>query len=145
MQITDERKKNYLEGRWKSQREYYSNKSAINKNWHLRLQLFIGFTALLVPVLISIPKVPVYLPAILSFFVAVAATVENVYHFGDNWRSYRLTLESLKKERALFDAGARPYDDPMNSFSLFVERCESIIAEETGDYFKEDSVNQPRK
>ncbi len=72
---------------------------------------------------------------IVSVLVAVAAAIENVFHFGDNWRNYRQALEALKREPALFDAKVGAYADPQTAFATFVERCEGIMAQETGSYF----------
>ena len=108
MQPTN-KQETYL-ARWQNQRDYYSKKSAFNKRWHQSLQLFIGIIAVIVPVLLSLSTtVPEWIPGVLSLLVAIAAVVENVYHFGDNWRNFRQTLEGLKREKVFFDTGIEPY------------------------------------
>jgi Protein of unknown function (DUF4231) len=59
-----------------------------------------------------------------------------VYHYGDNWRSFRRALEVLKEERVLFEAGVDPYANPQTAFPLFVERCEDIMRTEGKSYFE---------
>jgi len=134
----DSRQEQYLQERWLSQREWYSKKSTWNKRWHQGLQLFIALGAIAVPVILNIAEVPKVVPTILSGLVAAAAAVENVYHFGDNWRNFRQTLEALKREKALFDAGGGPYKNHDTAFARFIERVEGLIAEETTRYFPEE-------
>lgn len=46
----------------------------------------------------------------------------------DNWVSYRLTCEALKREKILFETKSGKYKDA--SFNDFVVACEKIIADE---------------
>lgn len=128
----------YLQQRWQSQRDYYSKRSAENRRWHQSLQLFIALAAVAVPILLNISQVSTVIPMILSGLIAGATALENVYHYGDNWRNYRQTLETLKRERALFDAKAGLYGDQKKAFLLFVERVESVLSEETVRYFPDE-------
>src|SRR5687767_1540821 len=89
----------YLQERWQKQRDYYSKQSAENKRRHQGLQLFITLGAIAVPIILNIPAVSPVFPTILSGLIAAAAALENVFHYGDNWRNYRQTLEALKRER----------------------------------------------
>jgi hypothetical protein len=129
----------YLQDRWQSQKDYYSKQSAQNKRMHQRIQLFITIGSIAVPILLSIAEVPKLIPTILSGLIAAAAALESVYHYGDNWRNYRQTLEALKREKALFSARAGSYKDLPNAFGLFVERVESLLSEETMRYFPEEA------
>jgi hypothetical protein len=136
MQSTSSKAKQYLEERWQQQRDYYSKQSAKNKRWYQRLLLFSTVGALMVPVLLNIAGVPKLVPTILSLLVSVALAVEVVYHYGDNWRSFRQTLEALKIERVLFESEVDPYSDPQTAFPLFVQRCEDIMRVEGTSYFE---------
>jgi hypothetical protein len=140
---TETRQQRYMTERWQSQRDYYSRKAARSKKWHQSLQVFVALSAVAIPVLLVIPEMPKIIPAIMSGLVAAATALENVYHFGDDWRNFRQTLESLKRERALYDAAAGPYGSPKTAFRRFVERSENIIAEETGRYFPPEADAQP--
>jgi Protein of unknown function (DUF4231) len=145
---TISKEETYLQERWQKQKDYYSKESDENKTRHLGLQLFVTLAAIAVPILLAIPAVPPVIPTILSGLVAGATALENVFHYGDNWRNYRQTLEGLKRERALFDARAGSYDDPKKAFTRFVERVEALVSEETMRFFPEDRSNskaQPSK
>ena len=136
MQSLPSKAEQYLKGRWQQQRDYYSRQSARNKRWYQSLLLFSTVGALVVPVLLNIADVPKLAPTILSVLVSVALALESVYHYGDNWRSFRQALEALKEERVLFEAGVDPYADPQTAFALFVERCEDIMRTEGKSYFE---------
>ena len=136
-----EREKKYLDERWQGQKNYYSDKVSFNKKWHQRLRLFVALTAVVIPILLSIPGVDKGIPTVLSALVGLATVTEGVYGFGDNWRSFRQTLEVLKRERALYDAKVEPYHDPATAFSMFVKNCEAAISQETGAYFERDQEN----
>jgi len=136
MQPVSSQAEQYLKGRWQEQRDYYSRQSARNKRWYQRLLLFSTVGALVVPVLLNIANVPTLAPTILSVLVAVALALESVYHYGDNWRSFRQALEALKEERVLFETGVDPYVDPQTAFALFVRRCEAIMRTEGKSYFE---------
>lgn len=136
MQSLTEKAEQYLNGRWQQQRGYYSKQSARNKRWHQNLLLFSTIGALVVPVLLNIANVPKLAPTILSVLVSIALALESVYHYGDNWHSFRQALEALKEERVLFEAGIAPYTDSETAFSLFVEQCEDIMRTEGKSYFE---------
>ncbi len=137
MQPLPSKAEQYLKGRWQQQRDYYSRQSARNKRWYQSLLLFSTVGALVVPVLLNIADVPKLAPTILSVLVSVALALESVYHYGNNWRSFRQALETLKEERVLFEAGVDPYADPQTAFPLFVERCEDIMRTEGKSYFEQ--------
>jgi len=136
MQSLTDKAEAYLNGRWQQQRDYYSKQSARNKRWHQTLLLFSTIGALVVPVLLNIAEIPKWVPTILSVLVSVALALDNVYHYGDNWRSFRQTLEALKQERIFFETGIDPYADTRTAFPLFVEKCEEIMRGEGTSYFE---------
>ncbi len=129
----------YIQERWQKQRDYYSKRSAWNKRWYQRLQVFMAAGAIAVPIILSIPEIPKPIPIILSGLVAISAAMENLFRFGDNWRNFRLTLEALKREKVLFDIGAGPYQEQENAFPTFVERVEALLSEEVKGYFPDDA------
>ena len=136
MQMHESKEEQYLNGHWQSQRDYYSKQSKRNKRWHQGLLVISSIGAIIVPVLLNTPEVPKVVPTILSLLVSAALALDNIYHFGDNWRTFRQTLEGLKQERVFFDAGVEPYADPQTAFPLFVRTCEALMGEEKKRYFE---------
>ena len=127
MQNSISREEQYLTDRWQKQRDYYSKRARQNKRWHRSLLLFSTISAIIVPVLLNIPNVPKLYPTILSVLVSAAIALENVYHFGDNWHTFRQALEALKQEKVFLEARVEPYDDPQTAFPIFVNSCENIM------------------
>src|SRR5260370_29131381 len=111
MQPLTNKAEQYLNGRWQNQRDYYSRQSARNKCWHQYLLVFSTIGALIVPVLLNLAEVPKLVPTVLSVLVSSALALDNVFHFRENWRIFRQTLEVLKQERIYFEAGIGPYAD----------------------------------
>ena len=96
-----------------------------------------GITAVSVPILLSIPHIPPLIPSILSGTIAAAAVIENVNRYGENWRTFRITLETLKREKILYNIGADVYKDLSvdDAATLFATRTEDILRTEWTGYF----------
>jgi hypothetical protein len=117
------------------QKKYYSDRSKKYKRYYQGLMLFSTIGALIVPVLIVTDIAKIW-PTILSALVSIAIAVENLFHFGDNWRNFRQTLEGLRQEQVFYDTHAGPYVDALDPFKLFVERTMTIMNSETSIYFE---------
>ena len=133
----------YVEHRWHSQWTFFDKKASENKARYQRLQVVIGVGSVAVPVLVGIKgdttemqNVLYLLTVVISLGVAIAAALENVYKFGDNWRSYRQAAEELKQEKSLYDIRAGRYTNIPKPFTRFVERCEEIIAQQNGRWIQ---------
>ena len=129
----------YLDNRWQSQKNYYSKNSGKNKKYYQSLQLSVGIGAVLVPVVLTVNALHPYntlLAAIISAGVAIATAAENIFQYGNNWRNFRQASEGLKREKVLYETKTGPYRIAKDPFRRFVERCEDIIAVETGQYFQ---------
>lgn len=136
MTVQDSKEEKYLNERWKPQRDYYSKAAKRNKQWHQSLLLISSLGAVLVPVLLSIPEIPKWLPIIISLLVSGALVLDNTLHFGDNWQSFRQTLEALKRERVYYENGLEPYSNSQSALPLFIQRCEEIMGLEEKGYFE---------
>jgi hypothetical protein len=120
----------------KVQKKYYSDRSKRYKRSYQSLLLFGTIGAIIVPILIVTPDVSKFWPTILSALVSIAIAIENVFHFGDNWRTFRQTLEGLRQEQVLYDNHVGPYVDVSDAFKQFVERTMTIMNRETTIYFE---------
>lgn len=128
--------RHYIETRWYPQWKFYDERAAHNKVRYLFFQRMIALGSVTVPIIIGIEFIPQWLPAIISGLVAAAAATENVMKYGDNWRTYRAAAEGLNREKVLYEARSGPYAGTNAPFRTFVERCEDVIAEETGRFFE---------
>lgn len=138
----DDKQRGYLKERLNEQLKYYSRKASYNKIWHLSLQVIIGLGAIAVPFLIGFNWVSQWIPPVLSILVAAATAVENIFKFGNNWRNFRQTEEALKQQRFLFEARAGRYRRSKDPFTLFVETCEGVMAQETQRFFSAEEKRE---
>lgn len=131
----------YMEHRWHTQWVYYDKKANENKVRYHRLQWIIGVGAVTVPVLVGIPPTAlsaemqflVYaVTVVISLAVAVSTAIENIYKYGDNWRTFRNAAEEMQAEKSLYDVRAGRYAGIPYPFTRFVERCEEVIAQQNG-------------
>jgi ABC-type multidrug transport system fused ATPase/permease subunit len=126
----------YLNERWRPQRDYYSKAAKRNKQWHQSLLLISSIGAVVVPVLLTIPEIPKWFAIIISLLVSVALVLDHTLHFGDNWQSFRQTLEALKRERVYYENGLEPYSNSQSTLLLFIQRCEELMGQEKESYFE---------
>lgn len=126
-------KEDYLENRLEDQIAWYDDKASWNQKWFKRLQVIVIVAGALVPFLSGLtPGEEVWskvLVGSLGVLIAAFTAVLGLYKFQENWIQYRITCESLKREKYIFSAGVVPYAGP-DAFDLLVERVESLISSE---------------
>lgn len=121
---------------WDAQKTYYARKADYYKNWHFRLLTTSTVCALFVTFLLSIPEFPRWVPAFFSFLAASLLGLDNLYQFGQHWRSHRQTSEALRNERALYDAHVGMYKEANgDNFALFVARSQELMVNEGKTYW----------
>ncbi len=120
----------YVDGRYKSQVKWYSEKSSRNKKWYVGFQWGLIICSALTPILILLEPYSNLVPTIASVFVAIMATSLKTFKYQENWLSYRTIAESLKKEKHFYDAKLYEYADASDKEALFVERVEALISRE---------------
>lgn len=123
----------YIEERFNGSIAWYDKEAGRSKTKFMRLRIITVVGGALVPVLINIemPYLTV-VTTIISLLVLLAVSVDSVYHYGEQWSSYRSTEQFLRREYYLFTVNEGPYRflDQDLSFQLFVERVEEAIAAE---------------
>jgi hypothetical protein len=139
----NEQERHYIEHRWHAQWDWYDKRASEAKRVYQRLQIVIGIGSVTVPVLIgfnpsdaTVSEALRVATVVLSLTVAVAAAVENVKKYGDNWRSFRGAAEELLREKALYDVRSGPYRKTKTPFLLFVQRCEEIMTKQNGSFLQ---------
>jgi len=129
----------YMVNHWQDQYNYYSSKANKNKKTFQRIRLGVALLGFLIPVAVTFPAIPSVVPAVLGVGVSFLTAWETIYRYGDNWRSFRRASEELKRERVFYDAAAGAYTNPQDAFVRFVNNCEAIMAQESGNFFKADT------
>ena len=97
----------YIKDRWEDQKSWYGNKSKSAKTWHLRFQIAIIVSTVLVTLLtaLGIKEIDVtsIVTSIVASLVVVLVSISQLMKFEGNWIRYRTTAEALKKEKVFFD------------------------------------------
>jgi hypothetical protein len=128
----------YITERVEDQIKWYEKKSAINKKYYLWSNASIIVFAALIPFLAGLSEEevnwPKYLIAALGVLTATLTGISALYKFQEKWSTYRITGESLKREKLLFQTGTQPYDNKAISFNLFVRNVESIMSSENAGW-----------
>ena len=118
----------YIKDRYEGQVEWYDKKSVFYKKLGGILQISIIVPAAIVPIVATLgyrwPTI------VLSALVAVMTTILKYFKFEELWHHYRLVCESLKKEKHMHDFRIGEYEDTKEPEKLFIERVESVIAQE---------------
>jgi hypothetical protein len=136
--------KHFLRSRWLDQLLWMENKAnqARDRYYFLRLTTIIG--GVILPALISFnindAKVKEYIfwaTFGISQVVAMSAAIEEFFQYGERWRHYRRTSESLKTQAWQFSqlTGVyRSYQNHDEAFNLFAGQIEDIIQRDVEVY-----------
>ncbi len=133
--------KQFLRARWLEQIMWMEEKALDALWWHrvLRLATIIG--GVIVPALVSWTvgdgdDLIKALTFMVSLVVALSAAVEEFFRYGERWRHYRRTVESLKSEGWQFLQLSGPYVNMTHSqaYPAFATRVEELSREEVDRY-----------
>ena len=133
--------KQFLRARWLEQIMWMEEKALDALWWYrvLRLATIIG--GVIVPALVSWTvgdgdDLMKALTFIVSLVVALSAAVEEFFRYGERWRHYRRTVESLKSEGWQFLQLSGPYVNMTHSqaYPAFATRVEELSREEVDRY-----------
>jgi hypothetical protein len=133
--------KQFLRARWLEQIMWMEEKALDALWWYrvLRLATIIG--GVIVPALVSWTvgdgdDLIKALTFMVSLVVALSAAVEEFFRYGERWRHYRRTVESLKSEGWQFLQLSGPYVNMTHSqaYPAFATRVEELSREEVDRY-----------
>jgi hypothetical protein len=124
----------YLNDRVDDQISWYEKKGALNKRYHLVSNSLIIIFSSLIPLFAGlnqegIPEIG-YVLAVLGVLTAIATGLSSLFKFHEKWTTYRITAESLRREKILFKTGCGPYDGNNRNLNFLVARIESILSGE---------------
>ena len=130
----------YIANRVDDQQEWYSRKSGVNKKYHIWSKgLIIGLSAL-IPLgagFMSMGNKEEYMKfgiALLGTIVAILSGISAMMKFHEKWMMYRSTSEALLHEKYIFLTATGPYYQHEEPFQLFVQRVESLLGDEHGNW-----------
>ena len=156
-----ERQKSYLKARWLDQVLWMEGRATRARNFYYRLRLTTIIGGVIIPALVSLnlagnenPNVKTTLFWTTFGFsqaVAISAAVEQFFSYGDRWRHYRRSVETLKTQGWQFFELTGPYEVFKThdmAFSEFAGTVEEILQREVEVYStqvvqaKKDSTSQ---
>lgn len=127
----------YLSQRIDDQIGWYDRKSAHCQRMYKRLRAYEIVAAGLIPFLTGYVdlysgKVK-FTVGLLGASVAAVSGLLFLHKYQENWVKYRSTAEALRSEKVLYLTQSPPYQGA-DAFLLFVQKAESIFANETGNW-----------
>ena len=139
-------RKHALRSRWLDQVLWMEGRTARASFWHsiLRVTALVG--GILIPVLAglsiegSLANIPHYSIVVLGLVVAISTGLEELFQFGERWRHYRQTVETLKIEGWRFFQLSDPYrryGDHAQAYPLFADRVEDVLRQDVRLYITE--------
>ncbi|GAB4134482.1 MAG: hypothetical protein Fur0046_06350 [Cyanobacteria bacterium J069] len=141
----DETQRHYLRSRWLDQVLWMEGKAGKARDRYYRLRLTTIIGGVLVPVLVSLNNignrnldVTVRWSTVgISTVVAACAAVEEFFKYGERWRHYRRSVESLKTQGWQFSQLTGLYTQYPNhedAFDFFASQIEDIIQKDVEIY-----------
>lgn len=152
----DAQRKRYLKSRWLDQIVWTEGQAARARRRYHALRLITVIGALVVPALVTLDPADDALSDavriatwVVSLIVAISAAVEQFFHFGDRWRSYRRTAEQLKSEGWLYlqlgggyGADGATHADAYPAFAL---RIEELLQADVDRFLTKITVDKEEK
>lgn len=142
----NERQKYYLKSRWLEQVLWMEGKATRTRDFYYRLRLTTIIGGVIIPALVSLnfanygeqTKRIVFISTFtLSQVVAISAAVEQFFNYGERWRHYRRSVESLKTQGWQFFELSGNYENFLNhdtAFHEFAGNVEAILQKDVEVY-----------
>ena len=126
----------YLKERVEDQIQWLSRKSGWNQRWFKRLRAVEIVMGCAIALLVGYADAHAWAKVaagVLGVAVAAIGGLLALYRFQENWVEYRVTAESLKREKFLFLTQAPPYEAEAR-FQSLVARVEAILGAENAHW-----------
>ena len=145
--------KQFMKNRWLDQLLWLEGRATQSRNWYYRLRLLTIIGGVIVPALVgvnltdnaNIRQILGWCAFGISQVVAISASVEEFFHYGERYRQYRSTAEMMKSEGWEFLQLSGPYED-YNShaeiYTSFASRVETMIQKDVEGYINQLAQQQ---
>lgn len=135
--MTDADFKAYRDGRYTKMLKYYDDKAVLSKRLHRACSLYILFmSAAISPMVLMFKEHAQAIAAVLSPTITLVTAMAGQFHFNDNWLRYRGVWDALNHEIHFHDAKLDAYATSDDPHRLFVERVETLIAQEGREWLR---------
>lgn len=146
--------RHFLRSRWLDQVLWMEGKANFSRDRHYLLRITTIVGGVILPALVSLNinttlkvnnietntrlrDVIIWSTFGLSQIVAISAAIEEFFHYGERWRHYRRTVESLKSQGWQFSQLTGPYrkyTSHEEAFNVFAAQVEDIIQRDVEIY-----------
>ncbi|MEH1795710.1 DUF4231 domain-containing protein [Nostoc sp.] len=141
--------RHFLRSRWLDQVLWMEGKAILSRDRHYLLRITTIVGGVILPALVSlnitttqpfndrVKNVIIWSTFGLSQVVAISAAIEEFFHYGERWRHYRRTVESLKTQGWQFSQLTGPYRNYTTheqAFYVFAGHVEDIIQRDVEIY-----------
>ena len=144
--------KRFMKSRWLDQVLWLEGRAVKSRNRHYTLRLITIIGGVIVPALVSVNSANVRDLKLREFFgwtafglsqaVAISAAVEELFHYGENYRRYRNTAEGMKIEGWQFFQLSGPYSSAKShadAYATFAANVETIIQKDVEGYVSQST------
>lgn len=147
----------FMKNRWLDQVLWLESRATKNRNRHYTLRLITIIGGVIVPALVSVNSANIsdqkrdykavfaWTAFGLSQAVAISAAVEELFHFGENYRRYRNTAEGMKIEGWNFFQLSGPYKGfptHAEAYPTFATHVEEIIQQDVEGYISQSTQSE---
>jgi hypothetical protein len=159
-----DRQQHYLRSRWLDQVLWMEGRAGRARDLYYRLRLTTIVGSVIIPALVSfnfisdqneqLKRTISISTFVLSQIVAISAATEQFFNYGERWRHYRRSVESLKTQGWQYFELSGAYQNYTNheqAFSLFAAQTEQILQRDVEVYAtqvtqvkKDDDQQDPR-
>jgi hypothetical protein len=136
--------RHYLRARWLDQVLWMEGRAGQARDSYYKLRLTAIIGGIIIPIMVglniedrNVSQVVRWTTVGLGGVVAVTAAVEEFFHYGERWRHYRRSAESLKTQAWQFFQLAgpyTPYKTHSEAFSTFAGEVEEVIQRDVEIY-----------
>jgi hypothetical protein len=139
----------YIETRAKFKVKKYFILAKRSENIYKTIAISTLILSALVPIIINTSFIPdeklkALLASLASFLVVALFSVESVYNFREQWKSYKNAEDAITEELNLYRVSAEPYspeNEKASKEKLLVMRVEGIILKERKDTIEKLTSN----
>ena len=131
-----EMQQHFLRSRWLDQVLWMEGRANSAQWYYYRLRLATIIGGILIPAIVSLDlggltgSIFRYLSIIIGLIVAISAALEQFFNYGERWRHYRRTVETLKMEGWKFFQLSDNYENYKNhpdAYPAFAKLVENVI------------------
>ena len=146
VQLSDQKLNEYINARWLKYVEWWDSRASKAKWKYFALRSAVVIGGALIPALVGLRELAQFADVawmfavasiVVSLVVAICASLEGLFGWGDIWREKRMAAELIKSEGFSFlqlAGGYAQFKTHQEAYKLFAQSVEDMIRHEIKDY-----------